>query len=63
MSMLAKELGIDSQQLVIRLTEGGEYVKSGASTIEAPVVRQIREQFARSVATDAAVIKRSTRCE
>ena len=44
-SALAKELGIPSKEAVSWLTANGEYVKSAASTIEAPVERKLREAF------------------
>ncbi|MFC6714493.1 translation initiation factor IF-2 [Branchiibius cervicis] len=40
---LAKELGIGSKELLAYLKEQGEFVKSASSTIEAPVVRKIKE--------------------
>ncbi|TWP34388.1 translation initiation factor IF-2 [Leekyejoonella antrihumi] len=40
---LAKELGIESKQLLSYLKEQGEFVKTASSTIEAPVVRKIKE--------------------
>ncbi|WP_018155628.1 translation initiation factor IF-2 [Demetria terragena] len=40
---LAKELGVKSKELLAHLQEQGEFVKSASSTIEAPVVRKIRE--------------------
>ncbi|HEY0118715.1 MAG TPA: translation initiation factor IF-2 [Cellulomonas sp.] len=45
---LAKELGIDSKALVGKLGEMGEFVRSPSSTIEAPVVRKLREAFPKS---------------
>ena len=44
-STLAKELGIPSKEAVAWLNANGEYVKSAASTIEAPVERKLREAF------------------
>ncbi|MCU0263907.1 MAG: translation initiation factor IF-2, partial [Candidatus Nanopelagicales bacterium] len=44
-STLAKELGIPSKDAVAWLNANGEYVKSAASTIEAPVERKLREAF------------------
>ncbi len=44
-STLAKELGIPSKDAVTWLNANGEYVKSAASTIEAPVERKLREAF------------------
>jgi translation initiation factor IF-2 len=40
---LAKELGVTSKVLLAKLNELGEYVKSPSSTVEAPVVRKLRE--------------------
>ncbi|MBY4572210.1 translation initiation factor IF-2 [Gordonia paraffinivorans] len=43
---LAKELGVTSKQVLERLKEQGEFVKSASSTVEAPVARRLRESFA-----------------
>ena len=40
---LAKELGVTSKQVLERLKEQGEFVKSASSTVEAPVARRLRE--------------------
>ncbi|MDF8263300.1 translation initiation factor IF-2 [Luteipulveratus flavus] len=40
---LAKELGVESKELLAYLKEQGEFVKTASSTIEAPVVRKIKE--------------------
>ncbi|WP_134773649.1 translation initiation factor IF-2 [Ornithinimicrobium flavum] len=40
---LAKELGVESKELLAHLKEQGEFVRSASSTIEPPVVRKIRE--------------------
>ncbi|WP_198528547.1 translation initiation factor IF-2 N-terminal domain-containing protein, partial [Mycolicibacterium aurum] len=42
---LAKELGVTSKQVLARLGEQGEFVKSASSTVEAPVARRLRESF------------------
>ncbi|MGN7134274.1 translation initiation factor IF-2 [Rhodococcoides corynebacterioides] len=42
---LAKELGVTSKDLLARLKEQGEFVKSASSTVEAPVARRLRESF------------------
>ena len=42
---LAKELGLDSKELLAKLQEVGEFVKSASSTVEAPVVRKLMEKF------------------
>jgi acetyl esterase/lipase len=43
---LAAELGWTSRQLIAELCRRGEYVTSAASALEAPVVRNIRRDFA-----------------
>lgn len=43
---LAKELGVTSKELLAKLKEQGEFVKSASSTVEAPVARRLRESFA-----------------
>ncbi|MSZ57148.1 MAG: GTP-binding protein, partial [Actinobacteria bacterium] len=40
---LAKELGVSSKDVLAKLQELGEFVKSASSTVEAPVVRRLRE--------------------
>ncbi|MDP9398428.1 MAG: translation initiation factor IF-2 N-terminal domain-containing protein, partial [Actinomycetota bacterium] len=40
---LAKELGVESKVLLTKLQELGEFVRSASSTVEAPVVRKLRE--------------------
>ncbi|MDT5226827.1 MAG: translation initiation factor, partial [Mycobacterium sp.] len=42
---LAKELGVTSKEVLARLGEQGEFVKSASSTVEAPVARRLRESF------------------
>ncbi|MBO3179709.1 translation initiation factor IF-2 [Dermatophilus congolensis] len=42
---LAKELGVESKTLLNHLKEQGEFVRSASSTIEAPVVRKIKDTF------------------
>ena len=44
-SAIAKELGVPSKDVLAKLTELGEYVKSPSSTVEAPVVRRLHEAF------------------
>ena len=48
---LAKELGITSKELMGHLKEAGEFVKSSSSSLEPPVVRQMREKFATTTKT------------
>ncbi|WP_278263935.1 translation initiation factor IF-2 [Nocardia sp. AG03] len=52
---LAKELGVTSKELLAKLKEQGEFVKSASSTVEAPVARRLRESLASksAPATDA----------
>ena len=38
---LAKELGVTSKEVLARLSEQGEFVKSASSTVEAPVARRL----------------------
>ena len=40
---LARELGVESKELIHQLADMGEFVKSASSTIEAPVVRRLRD--------------------
>ena len=42
---LAKELGVTSKDVLARLSEQGEFVKSASSTVEAPVARRLRESY------------------
>jgi translation initiation factor IF-2 len=43
---LAKELGVESKEVLETLKGMGEYVKSPSSTVEPPVARRLREHFA-----------------
>ena len=54
---LAKELGITSKELMGHLKEAGEFVKSSSSSLEPPVVRQMREKFAAATKTKKADAK------
>ncbi|WP_445189768.1 translation initiation factor IF-2 [Pseudonocardia sp. Cha107L01] len=42
---LAKELGVTSKQVLSKLQDLGEYVKSPSSTVEAPVARKLRDSL------------------
>jgi len=42
---LAKDLGMESKELLAKLQEVGEFVRSASSTIEAPVARKLMEKF------------------
>src|SRR3954447_22697442 len=45
---LAKELGVTSKDVLAKLKELGEFVKSASSTVEAPVARRLRDAYPRS---------------
>ncbi|BAS13104.1 translation initiation factor IF-2 [Arthrobacter sp. Hiyo8] len=65
---LAKELGITSKDAVTKLQELGEFVRSASSTIEAPVVKKLRDAYPGAGAAKAAARQhlalqpRGTRC-
>jgi len=42
---LAKQLGMESKEVLVKLHNMGEFVKSASSTVEAPVVRKLVEMF------------------
>jgi translation initiation factor IF-2 len=42
---LAKELGVTSKDVLAKLKELGEFVKSASSTVEAPVARRLRDAY------------------
>ena len=42
---LAKQLGMESKVVLVKLQEMGEFVRSASSTVEAPVVRKMLELF------------------
>ncbi|CAB4864725.1 unannotated protein [freshwater metagenome] len=42
---LAKQLGMESKEVLAKLQDMGEFVKSASSTVEAPVVRKLIEMF------------------
>ena len=44
---LAKELGVTSKVVLGKLSDMGEFVKSASSTVEAPVARRLRLEFAK----------------
>ncbi|HET6209354.1 MAG TPA: translation initiation factor IF-2 [Jatrophihabitans sp.] len=48
---LAKELGVPSKEVLAKLSELGEFVKSASSTVEPPVARRLREAFPAAPAT------------
>jgi translation initiation factor IF-2 len=45
---LAKELGVTSKEVLAKLKEQGEFVKSASSTVEAPVARRLRDAYPKS---------------
>ncbi|MCH4208979.1 translation initiation factor IF-2 [Bifidobacterium sp.] len=45
---LAKDFGVDSKAVLEKLKDMGEFVKSASSTVEAPVVRRLKNAFAGS---------------
>ena len=42
---LAKDCGMDSKDVLAKLQEMGEFVRSASSTVEPPVVRKFLEKF------------------
>ena len=57
---LAKELGVSSKEVLAKLQELGEFVKSASSTVEAPVVRKLREAMPPApAATEAPAAKKT----
>lgn len=44
---LAKELGVTSREILMKLAEWGQFVKSASSTLEAPLVRRLRQELRR----------------
>ncbi|HUB39682.1 MAG TPA: translation initiation factor IF-2 [Streptosporangiaceae bacterium] len=51
---LAKEFGVESKAVMAKLQEMGEFVRSASSTIEAPVVRRLKDEFASQAGKGAA---------
>ena len=51
---LAKEFGVESKAVMDQLKEMGEFVRSASSTIEAPVVRRLKEAFSTKAAEQPA---------
>ena len=54
---LAKEFGVESKAVMDQLKEMGEFVRSASSTIEAPVVRRLKEAFAAPAAHDQKAVQ------
>src|SRR5215471_18135771 len=57
---LAKEFGVESKAVMAELEKMGEFVRSASSTIEAPVVRRLKEAFAGDSAKSARQGQRSS---
>ena len=53
---LAKQLGMESKEVLAKLQEMGEFVRSASSTIEPPVARRLIEAFpnAKPIETETA---------
>jgi translation initiation factor IF-2 len=51
---LARELGVESKVVLTTLKDMGEYVKSASSTVEAPVIRRLKEEHGDALAAAAA---------
>ncbi|MGB9011539.1 MAG: translation initiation factor IF-2 N-terminal domain-containing protein, partial [Aeromicrobium sp.] len=47
---LARELGVESKVVLTTLKDMGEYVKSASSTVEAPVIRRLKEEHGDALA-------------
>ncbi|NNG18738.1 translation initiation factor IF-2 [Naumannella sp. ID2617S] len=56
---LAKELGLESKQVLKTLNDMGEFVRSASSTIEAPVVRRLRDRLESDKAAPAKPAKKA----
>src|SRR5690348_10402940 len=56
---LAKEFGVESKAVMAKLQEMGEFVRSASSTIEAPVVRRLKEAFASQAAAAKAAAQQA----
>ncbi|MFT4218374.1 MAG: translation initiation factor IF-2 N-terminal domain-containing protein, partial [Micropruina sp.] len=54
---LAKELGLESKDLLKKLNDMGEFVRSASSTIEPPVVRRLNERMSAEKAGSAPAAK------
>ena len=57
---LAKELGVESKVIMTKLGDLGEFVRSASSTVEAPVVRRLKESLGSAApATNTAPAKKA----
>jgi len=57
---LAKEFGVESKAVMAELEKMGEFVRSASSTIEAPVVRRLKEAVAADSAKSGRQSQRSS---
>ena len=57
---LAKELGLESKQVLEKLNDIGEFARSASSTVEAPVARKLRESLGASQAPASAAPRRAS---
>lgn len=60
---LAKELGVTSKEVLAKLKDLGEFVKSASSTVEAPVARRLRDAYPKTdgaAKTDGVVVAAKT---
>ena len=51
---LAKEFGVPSKTVLETLKDMGEFVKTASSTVEAPVVRRLNEQYGETLCEQGA---------
>jgi len=56
---LAKELGVPSKLVLETLKDMGEFVKSASSTVEAPVVRKLTDQYGEKLRAQAKPAKKA----
>ncbi len=56
---LAKELGVPSKKVLETLKDMGEFVKSASSTVEAPVIRRLNEQYGEQLKAQAKPAKKA----
>ena len=57
---LAKELGVSSKEVLAKLADLGEYVKSASSTVQPPVARRLREAMPAAAPAAEAPAKKKT---
>ncbi|MDO8731616.1 MAG: translation initiation factor IF-2 [Actinomycetota bacterium] len=56
---LAKELGVTSKDVLAKLADLGEFVKSASSTVEPPVARKLREAMPATAAPAKPAVKKA----